>query len=116
MTVFGDVRETYRAKLAAGFTDGTVVTTDPAALPPYVLVDAITVLGAAGVGSWSATLPIRCVVPGPGDATALAALEAQLETVLATCGGAAAVPDTHGPTDLPAYVVTYPVNVPNPTC
>ena len=116
MTAIGDVRETYRGKLAAAFTDGTLVTTDPGALAPYVLVDAVTVVGAAGVGGWAGTLPIRCVVPGPGDADALAALEAMVETVLRTCGGAPAVPDTHGPTDLPAYVITYPIDIPNPDC
>ena len=116
MTVFGELRETYRAKLAAAFADGTVVTTDPGALAPYVLVDAVTVTGTAGVGTWNATLPVRCVVPGPGDANALAALEELVETVLVTCGGAPAVPESYGPTDLPAYVVTYPVLLANPNC
>jgi hypothetical protein len=116
MTVFGELRETYRAKLAAAFGDGTNVTTDPGALVPYVLVDAVTVVGSAGVGGWTGRLPIRCVVPAPGDAVALAALETMLETVLVTLGGAPATPETSGPTDLPAYVVTYPVEIPNPNC
>lgn len=115
MTVFADLRDAYRGKLAATAL-GDQATTDPGAGVPYVLVDAVTVTGAAGVGGWTGTLPIRCVVPGPGDAVALAALEAMVETVLVTLGAAPAIPDTYGPTDLPAYVITYPVDLPNPNC
>lgn len=114
MSAFGDVRADYAGKLtAAGLT---AVTLDPAALPPFVLVDAITVDRAEGIGGWASRLPIRLVVPVPGDAAALAALETMLETVLVTLGAAPAVPDTYGPNELPSYTVTYPVSVPNPNC
>lgn len=113
MSAFSDVRADYAGKLTAAGLDG--VTLDPAANVPYVLVDAITVIAGAGYG-WSSQLPIRIVVPGPGDANALAALEDRLEVVLRTLGGTSAVPDVHGPTDLPCYVVTYDVDVPNPDC
>lgn len=114
MSAFSDLRADYAGKLtAAGLTN---VTVDPAALAPFVLVDAVTVSGASGIGAWAASLPVRIVVPPPGDAMALAALEDTLETVLVTLGAAPAVPDTYGPNDLPAYIVTYPVQVPNPNC
>lgn len=114
MSTFSNVRQA-RADLltAAGLTD---VTLDPAANVPMVLVDAITVRAAAGVGGWTGELPVRIVVPGPGNADALAMLEDRLEVVLATLGGAPAVPETYGPTELPAYTVTYPVDIPNPNC
>jgi hypothetical protein len=114
VSAFSDVRADYAGKLAAAGVTG--VTVDPAANVPMVLVDAITVTGASGVGAWAGQLPIRIVVPAPGDAGALAALEDLLEAVLVTLGGAPAAPDTYGPTELPSYTVTYPVSVNNPNC
>lgn len=114
MSVFSDVRDDIAGKLtAAGVPD---VTTDAAANVPFVLVDVITVDGAAGYGGWTGKLPIHIAVPPPGDATATAALEDRLELVLRTLGGAPAVPGVIGPTNQPAYTVTIPVDIPNPDC
>lgn len=115
MSTFGDVRADYLGKLrGAGITTATL---DPVALVPFVLVDAISGPGVGlGVGAWAGELPIRVVVPGPGDAAALEALEIALEAVLATLGAAPFRLELYGPKQLPAYTVTYPVAVPNPTC
>lgn len=115
MTVFAELRETYRAKLAAaGALD---VTTDPNANVPMVLVDAVTVTGSEGVGAWTGELAIRIVVPPPGDAAALEALQDRLELVLTTFPTPiTATPGLFGPRDLPAYTVTYRVTVPKPNC
>ena len=117
MTVFGDVRADMAAKLtAAGLTN---VTLDPAALPPFVLVDLATVDTAQGVGAWGATVPVKVVIPPPGDAAGAAALEAGLEVVLTTLGFARAVPGRYTTGDgkeLPSYTCTYAVQVPNPNC
>ena len=115
MNVFGDLRADYAGKLAAaGLTN---VTTDPNALVPFVLVDAISGPGTgAGVGGWQGNLPIRIVAAPPGDGPTLAGLEEQLQVVLVTLGAAPFSADTYGPKELPAYTVTYPVTVPNPNC
>ena len=115
MSVFSELREQYRDKLAAAGLDQA--TTDPAANVPFVLVDAITVARPAGVGGWDGTLAVRLVTGPPGDGAALAALEDWLQVVLTTLPSpTSAVPDTYGPRELPAYTVTYPVTVPNPNC
>jgi hypothetical protein len=114
---FGDVRADMAAKLAAAGLAG--VTLDPAALAPFVLVDLATVDTAEGVGAWGATVPVKIVVPPPGDADAVAALEAGLEVVLVTLGFARAVPGRYTTGDgkeLPSYTCTYAVHIPNPNC
>lgn len=114
MSVFSDVRDDLAGKLtAAGVAN---VTTDPAANVPYVLVDVMTVTGSAGYGGWTGTCPIRIAVPPPGDATAAAALEDQLELVLRTLGGVPADPGVLGESNVPVYTVTVPVDIPNPDC
>lgn len=114
MSTFHDVRAEVAGKLtAAGVPD---VTLDPAANVPYVLVDAITVTGSAGYGGWTGTLPVRIVVPPPGNAAALAALEDRLELVLVALGGIPSDPGVIGPTEAPAYTVSVPVDIPNPNC
>lgn len=117
MSVFGDARATIAGKLTAAGLAG--VTTDPAALPPFVLVDLVTLDRAVGVGAWGGSVPVKIVVPPPGDAAAGEALETALEVVVATLGFAPAVPGVYrgaGDRELPAYTLTYPVDIPNPNC
>lgn len=115
VSAFGDRRAELVDKLAAA---GLPATGDPAALPPFVLVDLCTVNRSSGVGAWGASVPVRCVVPPPGDATAAAGLEAMLELVLRTLGYAPASPSTFtaGGKECPAYTLTYPTDIPNPDC
>ena len=114
MSAFGELRETWAGKLTAA---GLPATTDPNANVPFVLVDAVTVTGTEGIGAWTGTLPVRLVMPPPGDGAALARLEDWLQTVLVTLPGPLdAVPDVYGPREAPSYTVTYRVTVPNPNC
>ena len=115
---FGAARlELARRLEAAGLTG---VTIDPAAGVPFVLVDLITLTPPAqGIGAWPGTVPIRIVVPPPGNLEAAAALEAATFVVVATLGFAPATPTTYttgAGQDCPAYELTYPVTVPNPDC
>jgi hypothetical protein len=117
VSAFGDVRADMAGKLAAAGALG--VTLDPTALPPFTLVDLVTVVGASGVGAWAAQIPVRVVVAPPGDARAAGQLEDGLQVVLTTLGAAPAFPGTvtaAGGKDCPAYTVTYPVEIPNPNC
>lgn len=118
MTTFGDTRAGMAAKLTAAGSDWHV-TTDPAALAPFILVDLCAVTAAEGVGAWTCTIPVRVVVPGPGDGIAAAALEDGLQLVLTTLGFARADParyTTGDGKDLPSYVCAYTARVPNPYC
>lgn len=116
MSTFSDARNELVGKLAAAGLDG--VTLDPAALPPFVLVDLVSINRTEGVGAWGGTVPIKIVVPPPGDAAAGEALESALQTVLQTLGFAPAFPGTvsSGNRDCPAYTVSYPISIPNPNC
>lgn len=119
MSVFGDVRADMAAKLTAAGVAG--VTLDPAANPPFVLVDLVTLDGPpSGIGVWPGTVAIKLVVPPPGDAKAATALEDTLEAVLRTLGRAPAYPETYtagpGSAECPSYRLLYPVHVPNPDC
>jgi hypothetical protein len=115
VTVFSDLVDELLGKLTAA---GLPATADPTAGVPFVLVDLLTVTAAVGVGAWAVTVPVRCVVPPPGDVAARQALEQAVETVLVTLGAARAEPGTYrqGDKDLPAYTITYPLQVPNPNC
>lgn len=119
MTALGDFRAAKVARLTPGAPTGVTVTTNPAAGPPFILVDVITLDAASGIGAWTGTLPVKCVAPAPGDADAVALLEAMAEHVLAVEGFARLEPGTYRPTadtTLPEYLLTYPVMVPNPNC
>lgn len=116
MSVFRDARDELAAKLTAA---GSPATVDPAALPPFVLVDLITInTNTPGIGTWSGTVPVKIVAAPPGDLAAATFLEDQLELVLRTLGRAPATPGLYlaGGKELPSYTVTYPVHVPNPDC
>lgn len=120
-SVFDTVRADVAAKLTAALAvyDLEPATLDPATLPPFVLVDLLSVTRAEGIGGWGCDLPIRIVVPPPGDVVAAAALGDRLEVVLRTLGYCPAVPDEYrvgDRTPAPSYTVTYPVSVPNPDC
>lgn len=120
MNPAGELRAEWAAKLIAAAypeLDGFTITTDPNALVPFVLFDAITFGPAAGIGAWTATLPVVVGVAPPGDGPALGVLEAATVAVLrAFPAPTSAVPGTYGAKDHPAYVVTYPVQIPNPDC
>lgn len=117
--------DTLRADIAGKLTAALAVyglepaTLDPATVPPFVLVDLPSVVRSEGIGSWGCDLPVRIVVPPPGDVAAAAALLDRLEVVLRTLGYAPAVPDEYrvgDRTPAPSYTVTVPVSVPNPDC
>lgn len=117
--VFHAARQVLAEKLAAEVAAPVVVTLNPAALPPFVLVDVATVEGGTGVGVWSSTVPVVVAVPPPGDDAALAQLEDLLEVVLRTLGSSRADPTVYaGPAgkELPAYTLAYRVDVFNPDC
>ena len=115
---FRQARDDLVAKLLANGVPRATV--DPGANPPFVLVGLITINSPrGGVGAWAGDVDISIVVPPPGDLDALTALEDVLAAVLAVTGYAPAVPDTYAlsPTaTAPAYVVTLPIDVPNPNC
>lgn len=117
--VFDEARAGVAAKLEPELPAGVPVTLDPAAVPPFVLVDLVRVLGAAGVGAWSTQVPVTIAVPPPGDFVAAQQLGELLEVVLRVLGPAVADPDlytTAGGKDLPAYTLTYRIDVHNPDC
>lgn len=117
MNPFGDTRAELAGKLTAGGVAG--VTLDPAALPPFVLVDAaVGDRDPQGVGAWPVSIPIKIVEPPPGDAACLDRLEQTLTLVFRALGRAPFNPYTYraGDRELPAYLVTYPRDVPNPDC
>jgi hypothetical protein len=110
---FGDAWDDLAGKLTAA---GVPATTDPRAVPPFVLVSVPDVPRAAGIGGWDASYPIWIVSTPPDDATQARWRLTQLETVYRTLGFAPAHRDTWGDRDCPAYVVAYPRTVPNPDC
>lgn len=116
MNVFDDARAELAGKLAAA---GVPASTDPRAVPPYVLVDVPTITGGQGRAGWSATIPVRIVAAPPGTASALSWMLDQLETVLRTVRSATVADpgtvDAAGK-DCPAYTVTVPVSIANPDC
>lgn len=117
--VLHDARQTLAEKLAVEVAPPVVVTLNPAAVAPFVLVDVLTIDGPSGVGAWSATVPVVVAVPPPGDDVALTQLGELVEVVLRTLGPARAVPDLYtapGGKELPAYTLTYRVDVSNPDC
>lgn len=117
---FDDVRAAMVTALAADAAVTVPAVGDPAALPPFVLVDVPTVTGTAGIGAWTCTYPVKIVVPAPGDAAAADALLGLLAAVLGVLGPAAARPDVYRrpgvDAELPCYVLTYQRDVPNPNC
>lgn len=115
MSVFADVSDDMVAKLEAA---GLPATARPDAVPPFVLVDLVTV-PSGDHAVWKGEVPVRCVVPPPGDLAARTALYDLLEQVLSTLGSAPAFPGTYltvAGKELPSYTVTYPVDFPNPNC
>lgn len=118
MNPFGDHRATIAAKLVAAGV--TVATIDPAASPPFVLIGAVTLDHAEGVGGWGGSVAVTIAVPPPGDLEALTALEELLTAVYGTLGFAPARTAQYqggaGATSLPAYQLTYPAIIPNPNC
>jgi len=113
---------TARAGMAAAITAaGEPATLNPVGNPPMILVDAGTWESASGVGAWDVSIPVRCIVPPPGDADALGALEAMVEHVLSALGWAVAEPASWAPSPatphpMPCYTLTYRRQIPNPDC
>jgi hypothetical protein len=120
VTGFADARAELAGKLAAaGVTNPTL---NPAASPPCTLIGGARSggRGSVGVGAWPAVIPVRILVPPPGDGAALAALEHELELVLRTLGYAEYTDTTYRHStagqDLPCYELAYPRDIPNPDC
>lgn len=113
MSALGDVRVELVGKLTAA---GVPATDNPGAVPPFVMVGVPTVPATEGIGGWSATFPVWIVSPPPDNPGGLAWRLDQLEAVYAALGFGPAYPDTWGPRDAPAYLVTYPRSVANPAC
>lgn len=116
---FEQVRVDLAGKLAAA---GLPATVDPAAALPFVLVDLLRrdPRGPGGIGAWPATATVWIVAAPPANYATGRWLEQTLAAVLAELGPGEdwspaqyALDDGH---DAPAYQVTYPVAVPNPTC
>lgn len=116
---FDTARLALAEKLAVELPAEVPATLDPAALPPFVLVDLVRVDGAAGVGAWSCEIPVVIAVPPPGDYAAAQQLGNLLEIVLRTLGAAPSDARTYTTTagkELPAYECRYRVDIPNPDC
>jgi hypothetical protein len=116
VNTFQAERETLAGKLtAAGVPD---VTLDPRAPLPCVLVDAPTVIAAAGRAGWETQFPIQILSPPPGSGETLTDMLDRLEAVLRTVGGVPATPGTYprGDDVVPAYTVTVTRTVANPDC
>lgn len=113
MSAFEDVRAELVGKLLGG---GVPATLNPHATPPFVLVGPPTVAAAAGIGGWSTTFPVWIVSPPPDNQAGLVWRLDQLERVYAALGFGPAYPDRWGERDAPAYLVTYPRTVSNPSC
>jgi hypothetical protein len=108
-----DHRQTLWGKVAG---TGLPATTDPRAVPPFVLVGEPSYDEAVGVGGWRCTFPVHVVAPPPSDDAALAWRLEAVEAVYGACGFAPAYPDVYGTTDLPAYLIRYTADIPNPAC
>lgn len=117
MNPIGDDRAEMAAKLVAA---GGNATTDPAAQVPCILVSGAEPDHPSGVGAWGFLTKVRILVPPPGDAAAMAALEEGLVLVLRTLGFARGTLTTYrmstGGQDVPCYELSYPRDIPNPDC
>lgn len=115
VSALNDERATIAGKLTAA---GVIVSLDPRAVPPVVLVAAPSVTGSEGVGGWRCDFPVQILSTPPGNAESLAWMLEQLEVVLSTFPGATGYPGTvdAGGVDVPAYTVTLSRPVSNPTC
>ena len=119
MSALGDHRADLVARLVVTAPAGVAVTANPAALPPMILVDLVTLDERPARGLWQGTCPVKCVVPAPGDTAAAALLEDMVEAVMAALGWATAIPGQYRPnvdTTLPMYELLYPAHIPDPTC
>jgi len=113
VSAFGDVRAELVGKLTAA---GIAATDNPASVPPFVLVGVPEVPAAVGVGAWAGEFPVWIVTPPPDQPSGLAWRLDRLEEVYAALGFAPARIDRWGDKDCPAYLLTYPRQVPNPAC
>ena len=113
MGAVADARAQLAGKIAAG---GTVVTMDPRALPPCVLLGAPEFVRTVGVGGWLINYPVHVIAAPPGNADALDWMLDTVEAVIAAAGFAPFTPGTYGDTSNPAYTGTYPTDVTNPAC
>ena len=111
--------DAVRAQLAAVLVDAgvdrvTLVRTETA---PFVFVGMPTGNGQnIGIGAWRAEYPVTAVALPPGESNSSAWLLEQVELILRTLGLAPFKPTSWGADELPAYVLTYPRDVPNPDC
>jgi hypothetical protein len=81
-----------------------------------VIVGVPSMTAPAGVGGWVGSFPVWIISPPPDTAAALAWRLEQLEAVYGVLGFAPAFPDRWGDKDAPAYLLSFPTTVPNPTC
>lgn len=116
MSAIADELDVVVGKLAAAGLDAT---RDPGALPPFVLVD-VPELTTFTLGSWSGSVAVKVISPPPGDLAAATWLLETVEAVLVALGPPrSALPATvvtGAGKECPAYVVTYPLDVPSPYC
>lgn len=86
--------EAFAVQLAAA--TGMTVTRDPSLLfPPCLFIDVPAVTGRTQ-GATTVEVPVRFIVPGPGDLAAHDALTNGIETVLDACGANTATPEPFG--------------------
>lgn len=115
MNAFDQVRADLAAALTAAGVDRVTLTRTET--PPFVYVGMPTGPGIPiGLGAWRAEYPITAVTWPPGDGTAATWLLDQVQATLTVLGLAAFRPVSWGDDQWPAYLLTYPRDVPNPNC
>ncbi len=115
VSTFQVERELIAGKLIAAGVD--CVSLDRGQAPPFVLVGMPTGTGRGGSpGAWPCEFPITVVQLPPGDSVNAAWMLDQVELILTTLGLAPFRPTVWGNEQIPAYQLTYPRSVPNPTC
>ena len=112
---FQTVRDQLAAELVAAGVEG--VSLDRGQAAPFVLVGMPTGTGqSVGVGAWRCEFPVSIVWLPPGDTVNTTWALDQLERILIALGLAPWRPTTFGGDELPAYLLTYTRDVPNPSC
>lgn len=118
MNVFGEARDVFVGKIRAESPPDVIVTTDPAAAAPCILVDAATNVERVGPGGYRATIAVVPMYPPPGNAAALDWLGDMLEVVLTALGACSspATAGTYGAKDVPCYRIPYTIQIADPNC
>ena len=109
-----DTRQAIADQLAAAGVDRVTLTRTETA--PFVFVGLPVGLSAVGIGAWHCEYPITAVYLSPGDVNAATWALEQVEKIVGALGFAVFRPTSWGDDQWPAYLLTYPRDVPNPNC